>query len=502
MILDGWGYAPRTDGNAVALAHTPYYDEICRKYPMTTLSASGGNVGLADTEPGNADVGHLNIGTGRIAKTEVARIKDALASGSFFENEVIRRAFAKAKQNDASLHLIGLLSDGGVHSSLENLFALLKFAKNAGLDKVFVHCILDGLDVQPRTADVYVEALEIKLADIGVGTIATLCGRFFAMDSDENWERTARAFTMLVHAEGERTTDAVTAVRNSFLRGISDEFIAPVVIEQAPDIPVATVKNGDLVLFFNHRPDAMRQLARSLCIPEGASGAKPAVDTVCLTEYDQAFNLPVAFRQESERNALCEFLAAANVPSVKITEIARYQQLTYLFDGCSDSSHPNEQEVLIPVMNNQAADAYPESQSFRIADKLCRAIETSPNRLFVATLPAAEIMAATGDLQKTVSAIQYLDTCIGGICEKVAEHNGVVLITSTHGNCEEMLYRETGEPNPATTANPVPFHFIDPRSNNVRIQDGGTLADIAPTVLGLFGLEKPDEMTGSDLRLV
>lgn len=322
LILDGWGYAPRTEGNAIAIAHTPYYDDICRKYPMTTLAASGISVGQADGQAGNAEVGHLNIGTGRAAQTEVARIQNAVASGEFFENEVLKRAFAKAREKDSALHLIGLLSDGGVHSSLENLFALLRLAKLQGLEKIYVHCVLDGLDVQERTADVYVEALEIKLADIGVGKIATLCGRFFAMDSGENWERTARAFTMLVHAEGERTNDAVTAVRNSFLRGISDEFIAPIVIEQSPDVPVAAVKNDDLVVFFNHRPDTMRQLVRSLCVPEGTSGAKPAVDTVCLIEYDRGFNLPAAFRQEPEKNSLTEYLSTLEMPSIKITETA------------------------------------------------------------------------------------------------------------------------------------------------------------------------------------
>ena len=231
VILDGWGYAPRTEGNAIAIAHTPYYDEICRRYPMTTLAASGESVGQSDHEPGSAEVGHLNIGTGRAAQTEVSRIRKAIASGELMDNPVLNQAFSKAKTDGSAVHLIGLVSDGGVHSSTENLFALLRLAKRHGLKDVFIHCILDGLDVPARSADIYIEALEIKLADIGVGRIATMCGRFFAMDSGENWERTARAFTMLVHAEGERSRDATASVRGSFLRGISDEFIAPIIVE-------------------------------------------------------------------------------------------------------------------------------------------------------------------------------------------------------------------------------------------------------------------------------
>ncbi|CAN5602566.1 2,3-bisphosphoglycerate-independent phosphoglycerate mutase [soil metagenome] len=502
VILDGWGYAPRTEGNAIAIAHTPYYDEICRKYPMTTLSASGAGIGEVDASPGNAEVGHLNIGTGRVAQTEVARIKIAVASGEFLENTVLNRAFGKAKSAGSALHLIGLMSDGGVHSSTENLFALLRLAKKSGLTEVYIHCILDGLDVQERTADIYVEALEIKLADIGIGKIATMCGRFFAMDSTEHWERTARVFTMLVHAEGERSMDAVTSVRNSFLRGISDEFIAPIVIEKAPDIPVATVKSGDLVVFFNHRAEGMRQLVRSLCIPEGASGAKPMVETVCLTEYDRAFNLPAAFRQEPEKNTLTEVLSGLEIPNVKITEAARFPHLTYFFDGGADSQQPFEEQVLVRASESARGEAVPESQSFKIADMFRKGLESTPNGVFVVNIPAADLMAETGDLRRTVAAIQYVDTCLGGIYERVRECNGVMMITSTHGNCEEMIHIESGEPNPLATANPVPFHYIDDTAAGIRLYDGRSLEDIAPTILSVLDIDKPAEMTGSDLRCI
>ncbi|MFT3746393.1 MAG: 2,3-bisphosphoglycerate-independent phosphoglycerate mutase [Pyrinomonadaceae bacterium] len=499
VILDGWGYAPRTEGNAIAMAHTPYYDQICSSYPMTTLTASGEKVGQNGDQPGNAEVGHLNIGTGRAAQTDIARIQKAIRSGEFMENPVLNRAYAKLKESGNALHLIGLLSDGGVHSATENLFACVRLAKKHGIKDVYIHCILDGVDVPERTADIYVEALEIKLADIGLGKIATLCGRFFAMDANEKWERTARAFTMLVHAEGERSHDAVTAIRNSFLRGISDEFISPIIIETAPDVPMTTVKSGDLVVFFNHRPDTMRQLVRSLCIPEGASGAKPVVDTVCLTEYDRGFNLPSAFRKEPEANTLTDVLSGLQIPNIKITETSRAPHLTYFFDGGGEAAQPAEQELIVSPLI-QTAEVFPESQSFKITDKLLRGLEAAPNGVFVVNIPAADMMAETGDLRKTVSAIQYIDTCLGGICDTVRKAGGVVMITSTHGNCEDMIHTESGEPNPLTTSNPVPFHFVDDKAKGLRLIEGRSLKDIAPTILGVLDIEKPAEMTGEDLR--
>ncbi len=501
VILDGWGYAPRTEGNAIAIAHTPYYDEICRSFPMTTLAASGPKVGQTENQTGNAEVGHLNIGTGRAAQTDIARIQNSISSGEFMENDVLNRAYKKAKENGSAVHLIGLLSDGGVHSSTENLFACLRLARKHELQDVFIHCILDGRDVPERTADIYVEALEIKLADIGIGRIATLCGRFFAMDAGEKWERTARAFTMLVHAEGERTHDAVTAIRNSFLRGISDEFISPIVVESAPDVPITSVCNGDLVVFFNHRPETMRQLVRSLCIPEGTSGAKPVVDTVCLTEYDRAFNLPSAFRNEPEKNTLTEILSELEIPNIKITEPARGTHLTYFFDGGADDPQPFGQELIVGNIA-KSAEIFPESQSFKITDKFQQGLEAAANGFFVVNFPAAGLMAETGDLGKTVAAIQYIDTCIGGICEKIRLAGGILMLTSTHGNCEEMIHAESGEPNPLPTGNPVPFHFIDHEAAKMRLFEGRSLEDIAPTVLGVFDIEKPAEMTGTDLRCI
>jgi 2,3-bisphosphoglycerate-independent phosphoglycerate mutase len=494
VILDGWGYAPRTEGNAIAIAHTPYYDEICRTYPMALLSA------CKDDDIGDAEVGHLRMGTGRTAQTDVARIADAVASGTFLKNEVLNAAFNKAGSTGASVHFIGLVSDGGVHSSKENLFALLRLAKRHGLKDVFVHCILDGLDVAPRTADVYVEALEVKMNDIGAGRIATLCGRFFAMDASENWERTARAYTMLVHAEGERAADALPAIRNSFLRGISDEFISPIIIEREAGVPVTTLNDGDLVVFFNHRADAMIQLVRSVSVPDGA-GSKPMVDTICLTEYDAAFDLAAAYKTEPEKNALSKMLSDAEIVNYKITETERVRHLTHFFDGGADLQS-SEEQIFVPNLKDGPRYGQPESESFRIVDKFLRGLESTSNGVFVVNMPGADLAAASGDISKTVAAIQFIDTCLGGICEGIRSRDGVVMVTSTHGNCEEMFDSVTGETRPSATANPVPFHYVDAGAGMTELRDNGSLEDIAPTILSVLGIEKPQEMTGSDLRML
>ena len=503
VIVDGWGNSPRREGNAIALANTPFYDEICAKYPQTNLVAAGLRVGLTPDAPGSAEVGHLNIGAGRIVQTDISRISYAVKTGRFFENKVLKEAFANAKANNSSVHFIGLLSDGEVHSSPENLFALLRMARNEGAKDVFVHAILDGRDVAPRTADIYVEALEIKLADIGIGKIATLCGRYYAMDRDQNWERTARAYTMLVHSEGERAQDAVTAIRSSFLRGISDEFIAPVILEEDGK-PIASVKNGDLVIFFNHRSDRMRQIVKSLSVSDSADAAfrKPQIETVCLTEYDRTFGLPAAFKADSEENVLAEVFAENGILNCRITETEKYPHVTYFFNGGIELEHPCEQRVLVPSPKPNTYETAPELACFKVTDKLLRGLEAGENDVFIVNLAASDLVANTGNLEKTIEAVQFLDTCLGGILKKIRETNAVAIITSSHGNCEEMADLLTGEPKNSPTANPVPFHLVDEQINGLKLRENGALEDIAPTILGILGIEKPAEMTGKDLRLL
>lgn len=504
VILDGWGHSPRKEGNAIALAHTPFYDEICEKYPKTILAASGMRVGLTPDSPGSAEVGHLNIGAGRIVETDVSRISNAVKSGKFFENTVLKGAFSKAKANNSAVHLIGLMSDGDLHSSPENLFALLRMAKQEGLTDVFIHGILDGRDVMQRTADIYAEAIEIKMQDIGIGRIATLCGRYYAMDRDSNWERTVRVYTMLVHGEGERAFDAVAAIRSSFLRGITDEFIQPIVLEKEEGVPVATIKNGDVVVFFNHRGDRMRQLVKSLCLRDEtdmASLSKPQVEVVCLTEYDRSFNLPVAFKQEREDRTLAQIFAENGVLNCRVTESEKYAHVTYFFNGGVDNEYPCEHRIVVPSLKKTAVEISPEMSCFKVTDKFLRSLEADENDVFVVNLAASDMVAHSGNLEKTIESVQYIDTCLGGIIEKMREMNGIALITSSHGNCEEMADLLTGEPNNAPTVNHVPFHFVDEQSNSLNLRENGALEDIAPTILGILGIEKPSEMTGSDLRL-
>lgn len=502
IILDGWGYSPKKEGNAIALAHTPNYDAISAKYPKTLLAASGLSVGLPPDAAGSSEVGHLNIGAGRIIQTDVAKISNAIKTGKFFENKVLKDAFTKAKSQKSAIHLIGLLSDGDVHSSSNSLFALLRFAKNEGIEDVFVHPILDGRDVPPRTADVYVEALEIKMADIGIGKIATLCGRYYAMDKDGNWERTARVYTMLIHSEGERATDAVSAIRSSFLRGIADEFIQPIVLEDRAGEPVAHIKNGDVVIFFNHRSAEMRQLVKSLAVSDtaGEMAGKLKITAVCLTEYDRAFNLPVAFRQENEDNVLAKIFAEKGILNCRLTETEKFPYLTYFFNGGVEIEHPCEQRILVSSPKTNGYETQPESASFKIADKFLRSLEAGENDVFIVNLGATDLVANTGNLEKTIESVQFVDTCLGSMVERIRAAGGVALITSSHGNCEEMADLLTGEPNNAPTDNPVPFHFVDENLNGLQLRKGGALEDVAPTILGILEIEKPQEMTGRDLR--
>ena len=499
IILDGWGFSADTDGNAVALAHTPNYDEICARYPRTFLAASGESVGLAYGARATAESGHLNIGSGRVVQTDLARIAQAVKSGEFARNTVLQPAMAHAAASGKPVHLVGMLSDGGIHAAPESLYALLRMAKHEGVRDVFIHGILDGRDVPPRTADIYVEALEIKMADIGVGRIATLCGRFFAMDSGENWERTARAYTMLVHAEGERAADPRTAVRNSFLRGIADEFIAPIVIERDTGVPMATIGSGDVVVFFNHRADTMRQLARSLAVPEiGSSSAKPAVEAICMTEYDHSFHLPVAFPPESEGNVLGQVLAERKIANYRIAGPDRFPHVTDFFNAGVNSS-PFECDQQIELQGTHDRDTEPEMESFKVADRALQFLASEEPSVFVVNFSAAAMAAETGNLEQTIEAVQYVDTCLGGIVEKVREAGGVSIVTASHGACEAM-YDEAGQPNRFTSTNSVPFHLIDDAAPEQRLRYDGALCDVAPTLLSILGVEKPLEMTGTDLR--
>lgn len=503
VILDGWGHSDSREGNAIALAHTPNYDFIRENFPGTVLEAAGPRVGLGASIVGDSEIGHLAIGSGRVVKGVDIRISEAVENGTFFESKALNAAYDSANARGSAIHLIGLVSNGGVHSSLESLFALLRLAKRKGItENVFIHAILDGKDVEQRTADVYIELLQIKLAEIGVGRIATLCGRHYALDCGQNWDRTVRAFTMLVHAEGESAFDPIEAVRGSFLRGISDEFIQPIVLENVPGEPVTRIQDGDSVVFFNHKPDGMRQLVRALAVSDISDGGfgKPNIAAVCLTEYDEDFGLPVAFGGADELNGLARIFAENEIYNIRVSESEKFAYVTQFFNGGTDKVHPCEKRHEVPSRPEFALEA-PEMGAFKVTDKLLRSLEEGDNEVFIVNLAAADIVGHTGDLEKTIEAVQFVDTCLGGIISKIHEVGGTAIITADHGNVEQMIDPRTGAPHSSHTANPVPFHIVTRDANGMQLRPDGALEDIAPTVLGLLGLEKPSDMTGRDLRL-
>ena len=493
IILDGWGVSSEREGNAIAAAHTPCYDELRGRFPFTSLSLPAVPVGRIMTSESRSELGHRTIGAGREIETEPARIEKAIRSGEFLRNEVLLSALRDAVENHRSVHLVGLLSDGGVHSSQETLYALLRMVKMTGADQAYVHGILDGRDVRPRTADVYVDALEIKMADIGIGRIASLCGRFYGMDNGQNWERTARAYTMVVHGEGERGFDAVTAIRASFLRGISDEFIAPIVIEKDIDVPVATIKEGDTVIFFNHNGEPMQQLVRSLAVPDTTS-VKPRINVVCLTDYDPAFDLPVAFAPLNEVNGLSGIMEQKRIRNFRVTETSRAQYLSSYFNGRIYGASELENRIVVSANGPETLETEPESKSFKIADCAISTLDEIGAGILVVNFPASDLVAGTGNFEKTIESAQFVDTCLGGVVEQIVNIGGVAVVTSSHAGCSSMSMNGNDQ------VGHVPFLLVDPSDSSCRLESDGCLVDVAPTLLGLMGIESPAKMTGRDLR--
>jgi 2,3-bisphosphoglycerate-independent phosphoglycerate mutase len=503
IVIDGWGYSASQEGNAIALASTPNYDELVHNYPHTLLEAHGTRVGLPAGVMGNSEVGHLNIGAGRVIRMDVSRIDHAIETGEFLSNEVLTGAMDGARTRNKSLHLIGLLSDGQVHSSQQHLYALLRMARQRGLDRVFVHCFLDGRDTPPASATEYVGALQSKIAEIGCGAIATLCGRYYAMDRDKRWERTQRAYDLLVSAKGERGADPIAAIRQSYERGVTDEFIEPVVIVRGNDEPIATIQDDDAIIFFNFRPDRARQLTRALTVPdfhEFPISDRPRVQFVCFSVYDISFSLPVAFPLQHHTNVLAEVFATLCVRNYRLAETEKYAHVTYFFNGGVEQEFGCERRLLVPSPRIPTYDLAPEMSAFKVTDKILREIAAGETDVFVINFANPDMVGHTGKLAKTIEACQYVDTCLGSITKAIKAANGITMITADHGNAEQMIHPTTGQPHTAHTTNPVPIHLIDDESRGVKLREGGALEDVAPTMLGLLGIEKPVEMTGRDLR--
>ena len=502
IIIDGWGYSPRKDGNAIALAATPYYDELCEKYPQTLLVASGERVGLPAGVMGNSEVGHLNIGAGRVIRMDVSRVDYDIAVGEFFRNEVLVTAMDAVKQRGA-LHLMGLLSDGKVHSSIEHLYALLKMARDRGVLRVLIHCFLDGRDTPPSSAVNYLKALQNKIHEIGIGEIATVIGRYYAMDRDKRWERTQRAYESLVEGHGEPATDPIAAVEKSYERGVTDEFVEPIVIVNKDGSPIGTLKDGDSVIFFNFRPDRARQLTRAMAVPGFAEfdlSRRPSAAFVCFTVYDRTFPLPIAFPPHDHKNVLAEVWDAVSVRNYRLAETEKYAHVTYFFNGGVEREHECERRLLVPSPRIATYDLQPEMSAFNVTDRVLRAIDEGETDIFIVNFANPDMVGHTGKLDKTIEACQYVDTCLGGITKSIRQARGITLITADHGNAEQMVDPQSGGPHTAHTTNPVPFHLVDEDSKGIKLREGGALQDVAPTILGVMGTPQPQEMTGHDLR--
>ncbi|MCL6612487.1 MAG: 2,3-bisphosphoglycerate-independent phosphoglycerate mutase [Peptococcaceae bacterium] len=503
IILDGWGLRDSRAGNAIAGASTPNMDSFLEKYPHTVISCSGEDVGLPGGQMGNSEVGHLNMGAGRIVYQELTRISKAIRDGDFFENEVLIRAVEHAHRNGSDLHLMGLLSDGGVHSHIDHLFALLELARRRQLDRVYVHCFLDGRDVPPDNAAEYITQLEEKIKELKTGRIATVTGRYYAMDRDRRWDRTRMAYRALVAGEGLKALSAGAAVRESYERGETDEFVRPTVIEDRDGSPVAVVKSGDAVIFFNFRPDRARQLTRAFVDRDfaGFDRDRPPDDLyfVCMTQYDKTIEAPVAFRPQRLKNTLGEVLSSAGIKQLRLAETEKYAHVTFFFNGGVETPYPGEERILIPSPRVATYDLKPEMSAPEVTEEFVAQLRFDRYKVIVMNYANPDMVGHTGDMEAAVRAVETVDRCLGRAVRAVLERDGVALITADHGNVE---YMRDGAGNPVTahTTDPVPFILAGEQFKTAVLRPG-RLEDVAPTILDLLGIPKPPEMTGSSLIL-
>ncbi|HEY6838897.1 MAG TPA: 2,3-bisphosphoglycerate-independent phosphoglycerate mutase [Geobacteraceae bacterium] len=499
MILDGWGLNPDPANNAIAQAHTPTMTRLAATYPTTDIGTSGMSVGLPDGQMGNSEVGHLNIGAGRVVYQDLTRITKAIADGDFFTNPVLLEAFRKIKAAGGRLHLAGLLSDGGVHSHITHLYGLLELARREGVE-AFVHCLLDGRDTPPKSGVDYLAQLENEMKKIGSGRIATVMGRFYAMDRDNRWERVERAYNAIVHGGGVPFESAAAVIAASYDANVTDEFVEPAVIVNDGK-PVGQLRDGDGFIFFNFRSDRAREITRALALDDCGGfdrGKRPQLSSyACMTEYDATFGLPIAFGPEALTNILGEVVSRAGMTQLRIAETEKYAHVTFFFNGGSEVPFPGEERCLIPSPKDVTTyDQKPEMSAYGVTEELLRRLDDGYD-LTVLNFANADMVGHTGILPAAVKAIEAVDECIGRLVDKVLAQGGRVLITADHGNAEVMV-DETGGPHTAHTTDRVPFILVDDLRRGAKLRPG-ILADIAPTILGLLGLPQPAEMTGKSL---
>ena len=495
MILDGWGVAPASDVNAATLAQTPNLDRYFAEFPHTTLEASGMEVGLPEGQIGNSEVGHLNIGAGRIIYQSLTRITKAIKDGDFFDNEVLCACMDKTKNAGKALHLMGLLSDGGVHSNINHLIALLKMAKARGLEKVYVHAFLDGRDVPPKSAVGFIKQLQEAIAGMEFGKIATVMGRYYAMDRDNRWDRIEKAYKTLVLGEGNLVADPVQGVEASYDAGVTDEFVEPMVVEGVD----AKITSGDGIIFFNFRPDRARQITRALNDAEFPHFERPAsalpVNYVCMTQYDATIDAPVAYPPEEYNDTLGEVLAKEGKHQLRIAETEKYAHVTFFFNGGVEEPNLNEERILINSPKVATYDLQPEMSAYDVTDALLAELDKDKFDVVVLNYANPDMVGHTGVLPAAIKAMEAVDECVGKVVDKVLSLGGSVCITADHGNLEKMAEAD-GTPHTAHTTNIVPFILV---SNEEHKLHSGVLADIAPTMLELLNIEKPAVMTGSSL---
>ncbi len=502
MILDGWGINPRPDNNAVALAATPNLDRLLASFPATTIRTSGMAVGLPEGQMGNSEVGHLNLGAGRIVYQDLTRISKSIQDGDFFSNPVLLDCITKVKNSGGRLHLAGLLSDGGVHSHNSHLYALLELAKQQGITDTFVHCLLDGRDTPPQSGIEYLSQLESEIKRIGTGRIATVMGRFYAMDRDNRWERVAKAWSAMVLGQGEQRASAQDAIKQSYAVGLHDEFVLPAVICENGQ-PVAPINDGDAIIFFNFRSDRAREITRALTFEQFDGFDRARVPKlaayVCMTEYDITFPLPIAYGQEELTNILGDVLSSAGMQQLRIAETEKYAHVTFFFNGGVEAPLPGEDRALIPSPKEVATyDQKPEMSAYLVTEELLARLDQDRYDVIILNFANCDMVGHTGILSAAIRAVEAVDSCVGRVVEKVRSLGGTLLITADHGNAEQMV-DENGEPHTAHTCNPVRLILVDDTRRDAVLKEGGKLADIAPTMLKILGLPQPKEMTGESL---
>lgn len=522
IILDGWGYAPPSNANAISLARKPNYDRLLTEFPNTLIHTSGRYVGLPAGQMGNSEVGHLNIGAGRIVYMDITKIDLMIEKGDFFSNPVLLEGIKNARSGGRQLHLCGLLSDGGVHSHQNHIYALLRMAKLNGVDRVLVHCFMDGRDTLPTSGAGYIQQLQQKIREYGVGKIASVSGRYYAMDRDRKWDRELKAFDAMVHGKGEggATVDPVQGVKDSYNREVMDEFIVPFVCVDNHGGPMGTIRDQDTVINFNFRADRARQITRCLARESGLTpqGGRELPDAealdaaipreripknlkyICMTRYDKQFTLPFVVPPDSLKNILANVLAEHRLRNLRVAETEKYAHVTYFFNGGIEAPFPGEERILVPSPKVATYDLKPEMSAAGIAENVVKAVDDSAFDVLIVNFANADMVGHSGKIPPTIKAVEAVDAALGEIYNAVRRRGGAMLITADHGNAEMMIDPATGGPHTAHTTNPVPFIVVSEDANRLELRPDGSLQDISPTILGMIGFDQPRDMTGHDLR--